>query len=579
METQAKTEKNSQQLPVPENWAGWCDHLKTRKKPKPLVKLIRHSNSVLTWPLEDAWHGSDSEKLVRRLEQIAHGEKNSNGRLAQQLESWLEDAADQDSGVPLAIESVAWAHALPYLSQTLPAAPWYQLLEQLIQLSQESTALDVPSGPLLQQLMAGELPLTLAYHFPELDQCRCLGDQAGSALSDVVLELLDGEGMPEGRYLNISRPLLSVWTRCGYLDKAMDLPTFSEDAWLQLEWFIRQTLRLTRYDGSLALSQGLSGAACTPLLRAALDLFADQKDRRLANAILPTKEKRRRRGSGMLPPTSVNAEWARVGILRCMWTPESDHLVVRYNEPDVVSELNSNGHTIWSGPITTELQLDGRRTTAAGNWEEVCWESDKDVDYLELELRLPEGRRIQRQMMLAREDRFLFLSDAILGDQPVETEYSITLPLQSSVRFRPATDTREGFLSAKRRMGLVLPLALPEWRSERAAGELDMTADGLQLRMRGHARNLLAPLFIDLDPKRIKKQITWRRLTVAERLEIQPPENAVGYRVQVGVSQWLIYRSLTERGNRSVLGQNFSTEFVAAQFSREGEIEKLVEIE
>ena len=59
---------------------------------------------------------------------------------------------------------------------------------------------------------------------------------------------------------------------------------------------------------------------------------------------------------------------------------------------------------------------------------------------------------------------------------------------------------------------------------------------------------------------------TWRQLTVAEHLLPQPREVAVGYRVQLGYDQWLIYRSLAPRGSRSVLGQNVADEFVAARF-------------
>jgi hypothetical protein len=123
-----------------------------------------------------------------------------------------------------------------------------------------------------------------------------------------------------------------------------------------------------------------------------------------------------------------------------------------------------------------------------------------------------------------------------------------------------------------------LPLALPEWRSERSAGRLDSSPDTLRLTQSAHAARLYVPLFVDLDSKRIKKQYTWRRLTVAEFLRVQPADVAVGYRVQVGSAQWLFYRGLTP-GNRSILGQNFSTQFVAARFGRDGQAHKLLEIE
>ena len=124
-----------------------------------------------------------------------------------------------------------------------------------------------------------------------------------------------------------------------------------------------------------------------------------------------------------------------------------------------------------------------------------------------------------------------------------------------------------------------MPLALPEWRTPAARGSLEQTDDGLVLSQSAEAARLFAPLFIDLDARRGQRRLTWRQLTVGERLEIQPAEVAVGYRVQIGGEQWLVYRSLAPTANRTVLGQNFSSEFVTARFPADGEADKLLEIE
>ena len=57
----------------------------------------------------------------------------------------------------------------------------------------------------------------------------------------------------------------------------------------------------------------------------------------------------------------------------------------------------------------------------------------------------------------------------------------------------------------------------------------------------------MASLFIDLRKDRFVRPVTWRQLTVAENLSIQPADVAVGYRVQIGADQWLFYRSLAPR--------------------------------
>ena len=66
---------------------------------------------------------------------------------------------------------------------------------------------------------------------------------------------------------------------------------------------------------------------------------------------------------------------------------------------------------------------------------------------------------------------------------------------------------------------------------------------------------------------------------MAENRQRVPRDAAVGYRVMVGRRQWLFYRSLAPRGNRTLLGHNLSTEMLAARFTKAGTVEKLVEIE
>ena len=69
------------------------------------------------------------------------------------------------------------------------------------------------------------------------------------------------------------------------------------------------------------------------------------------------------------------------------------------------------------------------------------------------------------------------------------------------------------------------------------------------------------------------------QLTVAEHLEKVPPHVAAGYRVAVADDQWLIYRSLSTKGNRTLLGHNLSTESLIARFDTTGEVDRLIEIE
>jgi hypothetical protein len=135
-------------------------------------------------------------------------------------------------------------------------------------------------------------------------------------------------------------------------------------------------------------------------------------------------------------------------------------------------------------------------------------------------------------------------------------------------------------LTADKPLARVLPLGLPEWRSDPRVGELTTSGGRLQLVHERPGKNLSCPLFIDLDPKRLGKDCTWRQLTVAQSLEIQPHDVAVGYRIQCGKCQWLVYRSQSAPANRTVLGYNLSIEGVIGRFlSPSGEVEELLQVE
>jgi hypothetical protein len=253
---------------------------------------------------------------------------------------------------------------------------------------------------------------------------------------------------------------------------------------------------------------------------------------------------------------------------------------VAYGAAEVRVELACSRDRLLCGAWQAEIRVDGRPVAPRGSWVEVCWVSDEDSDYLELEVALSDQVRLQRQMLLAREDRLLLLADVVLGERAAVIEYRGTIPLADEAQFDAAGETREGYLVGRKPRAVVFPLSLPEWRSEACPGSLDATERGLELRLsRPSAQRLYAPLLFDLDAERIFRPATWRTLTVAENRAVVPHDVAVGYRAQLGKEQWLIYRSLAAQGNRTVLGQNLVSEFLAARFNRNGEAEPLLEIE
>lgn len=254
-------------------------------------------------------------------------------------------------------------------------------------------------------------------------------------------------------------------------------------------------------------------------------------------------------------------------------------LGVRWAGPALDLELVSAGKVLCAGEWLGAVHRNGEPSPATSAWQETCRVSDADVDYLELHIALAGGLRIERHLVLARKDRFLLLADALLGNRVGNLEYCGVLPLGPAVRFRPARQGCEGRLVDRAAYARVLPLALPEWRSAAAAGQLAAGGRGVQLRQAARGRRLLAPLFVDLDRRRLGRRLTWRQLTVAQALAVQPADVAVGYRVAIGSQQWLIYRSLAAKANRTLLGHNLATETLVARVDRKGTVTSIIEIE
>ena len=158
------------------------------------------------------------------------------------------------------------------------------------------------------------------------------------------------------------------------------------------------------------------------------------------------------------------------------------------------------------GKLGLKLAVDGAALPEVEEWEEVCWYSDHDVHYLELEAR-PGGIQVQRQMLVSREEEFVFLADAVVADGAERIEYSGSLPLLGDIRANSSKETNEVRLKRRRDLGLVLPLAMPEWQAEPTAARLALDLDGLSYRDAVDAPRLYAPLFFTFDTRRMKQPL------------------------------------------------------------------------
>lgn len=575
-----------------QGWEAWVRHLQGRRWPRPSAAVLPAFPGCLLWA---ALADVEVARASRRIQQIGAlvnpGRPNDRGR-STAARLWRRRCAHWTLQPASALEALAWCHSLPQLAGAVSESLWRQMLDQWLGVAADADQLDVDTQPWVHQLVAGELRLTLAYLFPEITTCRTLARPARRSLSDGLVRLCDGEGVLAGRFFHLTRPLLACWTRCLALANEMGRACWSRDAQIQYKWLLRNAIRLTRADGTQAFCcDGVGGrsarpgrgqgAACEDLFDAALQLGGTSADRRIARLTLPGRRGMRRASlsdSG-LPNSAIHSEWAGMSVLRAGWVATDPRLAVLWHEAVIRVELESAGRVILSGPWHLHVNRNGSRLEPETPWEEVCWVSDDDVDYLELEATFTGGVRVQRHLVLARKDRFLLLAEAVMDRRPGRWECRQCLGLAPGIRFAPSADSWEGSLVGQRRWALTMPLGLREWRAAASAGALRQNDGALELRQWAVGRALFVPLFVDLDTRRMHSPLTWRQLTVAQNRRIVPADVAVGYRVMVGKEQWLIYRALDRGGNRTVLGHNLITQLLVARFNRDGQVDPLVEIE
>ena len=570
----------------PLNWAEWTIHLAERRSPKTVEKVLPGGvKKALRWSLPNQFSEPESVDLINQIASVFSNKSKTKSQIAGCVEQWAAEADSRPVDAVFAVETVAWSYSLDELAQVLMAGPWYELLKRLISISEQAALLRAEERPLVHQLLTGELPLVLAYRFPEIDECRALLDGAIDSISQAMVELLDGEGLPHSRHLAQSRPLLGCWTRCRYLlDRGLKVK-ISKDSRNQYDWLIQQGLRLCRRDGRQVLTTGPTGASADRLISAILDLSDDPDDSAIAACVLDDRKTTKKVNRDSLPEPTIYSEWSGLGVFRTDWSKDAAQMAVAFGGTDYQLELNKGDTSFLSGDVTPQLSVGGTALKPISDWEEVCRFSDNDGDLLETELSLENGWRIERQVYLTRKDSLAYLADAVIGPETAESkqpaiEYEMTLPIDKDLRVQEADETRELLLCRKSKgVAMLLPLAQSEWSAAPSPASLTSANDGLRHRVATNAARLYVPLLIDMDRRRIKKPLTWRQLTVAQKLEIQDEQTAVGYRVEVGPQQFLIYRSLASRENRSLLGQNVICEFLFGRFGRDGEVTELVEIE
>ncbi len=503
----------------------------------------------------------------------------------------LMDELNMGATHPLdAARATLWAAAMPGLIKHLGYTQWWDLLSALQQYREAVTSREACHEP--SYLIAGaELGLTLAWRLADLPSCSRLQKSSIQCLSQWCKQ--DQESIASSiSGATSARIVLASLIRCKKILQSGAGQEFKKRQARVASGLAHWVAAMTTHTGGSAMSFASRGEvrddvgaggllpeviACDPeSLQPAVDaaLGKRQVNGRLAWEIC-------------LPESFQHCEQAKIAVLMPQWDVRRGRVQVDYQARQTCLELMSGKSMILSGKCQTSLQIGDQVQQPIDQWESTCEFTDDDVHYLELEQAWSGGIVLQRQLMVVRDDRCVLLADSVLPsetrrrpDSDLLIHYSNRIPLARGVHPDPEAETREYFLSDGRRRGLVIPLSAPEWKMGASSTELKMSDDNhLSLSASGRG-SLFAPLWFDFQQRRFDRTRTWRQLTVADNLRIVAPHEAVGFRVQVGSEQWMIYRSLAKPTNRSVLGKHIVADFYAARFyTSDGSLEELVTVD
>ena len=576
----------------------------SRRAPKQVVNAARAGRieEVCRWLRQELTRGSLGRSTESGLEwsrgvyaessraadfaALYCGVKNRRKGLAPALNEWLSES-DGERLEPFAV--LVLQDVLRRRAGDLPDALLLSVCRRVLGASAWSTGGQPAAGASAEDrriLATGEIPWRSGLLFDCIEGADILRARGQQVLRRALLDGTDTDGMPQAALVERLGFWLAPLIRAALWGRDYRTPLWNGEGESRFRALMKAVSPLCLGGARLALSNGYASDRSS-MLKAGLQLAGWSQTQPPQRAVTIATRSSARNGSApkvaargrRVPSPGGQSDWARLGCLRSAWSPDADALIVAHHARLPQIELACFGRTILSGDWGLELSVGGTPVPLRDEWFCVCWHTDSDGDYLELQMRLGARLRVERQLFLSRSDHFAVLSDVVSGAGESQIDLTSRLPLGAAVTAETEVRTRECRLSGRGSTLRVFPLAFAADRVTGEAGGLRPQGQVLEVVHSGLG-GLYSPLFLDWHPRRRKSEADWRRLTVTEDRRTLGPRDASGYRLRIGKQQWLIYRSLTRAAEpRAVLGHHTANETVLGEFVKSGEVTPLVMVE
>ncbi|MFN7732417.1 MAG: hypothetical protein ACK5OB_10970 [Pirellula sp.] len=532
-----------------------------------------------------------------RAQQIAHATK---------IGKWITQQLPKSSYDPyVALTCAGWLHALPEVGRDIPPALWIEVLQSTLTQVDRAWAQGHEDGLFPWVIWACEVPLALANQLSQLGG----KDRIVSETLNRIALLLEQTAEDPSPLLAFQaqdlRAFLACMVRSRWAANQVGARKWYPPQRKALAKLLSLALHLSDGEGHAMLALRDATSHDADFWSSAFEFCPGEKKALLAATVglpddvgkqfgfKPSKLRKDKTNDAVLPKPSVYWEKSNIACMRRTWRDRGSRAVVDFSSDVIWLDIaDQHGRRLFSGDWDLQLHRNGGPVEIDVAWSEVCWFTDDDVDYLELECDLENTCTIQRQIMLMREEGIVMMADAVIAHPKTakDSQWSLksSWQLDASVALAPQQKSTEAFLERTVDDGaskgpipaaLLLPVALPEWRRAASNGALTGSGNRIALEANSDQCRVYNPLIVALRGVQNSSQYTWRHLSVAQDLHLVPKETAQAYRVQIGKEQWVFYRSLTACTRRTVMGLHLNTEFYAARFqARDGSYEPLIEV-
>ncbi len=561
---------------------------------------LKSSESALRFTSLDRWiERAEPDSLGHLLGAVRRRKSRVSKSCVQKLEDWLTGHAHQ---LESDAESLLAACELLILHhERLPAELlgrlWRAALAGAIGQGdlferaahtddwQECLADDDRDGRWLQ---GGLAPWTCGLLFDEIKGAPRLAKMARSVLSLQLLHSTDSDGSPAGDLLLNLPQAVRLWTDALLVAELFDRPLWKGSADTRCGRLLSRVAATLRPDGgSAGAAKQESGLAdvCLTLARLSGVDFRKRWGRLIEE--LASSSTAATGSSGKSSGRNDNPAWqsddAETACLRTSWSTDASLVTLAHHDESVSMELVVDGTSILRGPWGIELAEDGDLVEFEAMWECVCFHSDKDVDYCELQIEFEGGPTIDRYVMLSRKRQFAVLADVLVGSPAKRLDLVSLLPLADGVNLEACEGTREQRLQSGRQTVRVYPLALPCDAGIGTVGRIgpdDLNGQScLAVGQASETGGLFSPVIFDWSKSRRNVDVEWRPLTVTHAGEIDRT-GAFAYRCLAGSQHLVLFRALESTSQyRTVLGYQPENETVVADFTNKGEFDPILLVE